>query len=289
MTHFQFSQVDVFSADPHRGNPVAVVHHADALTQEQMQRFAQWTNLSETTFLLAPTEPGADYRVRIFTPDEELPFAGHPTLGSARAWLAVGGSPHTAGRPVQQCAAGLITVTADDDGGLAFAAPPLLRAGEVASETLATVCDALGLAPGQIQAANWVDNGPGWMGLVLTDAQTVLGCTPDPGAFAQHDLRVGLLGAHSTQGQTATGEQPADVEVRALISMGGTVREDPVTGSLNAGFASWLIPAGLAPENYVAAQGTVMGRSGRVQVHHDGQDIWVGGQSRVLIQGTVEF
>lgn len=295
MTEFKFSQVDVFSSAPHRGNPVAVVHGADALTDDQMARFAHWTNLSETTFLLSPTQESADYRLRIFTPDQELPFAGHPTLGSARAWLEAGGIPRTPGQVVQECPAGLITVVMDDDDGLSFGAPPLVRSGDVDSITLAVARQALGLKPGQIQAANWVDNGPGWVGLVLTDAQTVLRCTPDAAAFAEHDLRVGLLGAYGPNGRTGPGDQAgrtghdADVEVRALIAMGGTVREDPVTGSLNAGFASWLIPAGLAPEEYVAAQGTVLGREGRVRVRHDGQDIWVGGDTQVLVHGTVQF
>lgn len=293
MTTFKFSQVDVFSATPHRGNPVAVVHDADSLTQEQKSRFANWTNLSETTFLQAPTDPAADYKLQIFTPDEELPFAGHPTLGSARAWLDAGGQPRTEGELVQECEIGLVTLLIDDDGDLAFAAPALIRSGEVDSATLATARAALGLAPGQIQAAQWVDNGPGWLGLVLQDAQTVLDVTPDSTLFTREDLRIGLLGAHTSDArpgqEAAGGAARADVEVRALISMGGAVREDPVTGSLNAGFATWLIPAGRAPEEYVAAQGTVLGREGRVQVRSDGEDIWVGGPARVTIHGTVEF
>lgn len=290
MTSYRFSQVDVFATDPQRGNPVAVVHQADGLDQADMARLANWTNLSETTFLLSPTRPEADYRLRIFTPDEELPFAGHPTLGSAKAWLAAGGVPRTPGQLTQECAAGLITLVIDDDGGLAFAAPPLIRSGEVDSNTLATAQKALGLSPGQILAANWVDNGPGWLGLVLTDAQTVLECQPDAAAFAESGLRVGLLGAHR-DGRPDGGHEPhgPDVEVRALICMGGSVREDPVTGSLNAGFATWLIPAGLAAEEYTAAQGTVLGREGRVRVRHDGEQIWVGGRTRVVIEGTVQF
>lgn len=289
MTEFEFSQVDVFSGPAHRGNPVAVVHNADSLTEDQMARFAAWTNLSETTFLLSPTDESADYRLRIFTPDEELPFAGHPTLGSTRAWLEAGGVARTPGMVVQECSAGLVTVVVDDDGALSFAAPPLIRSGEVDSATLAVARRALGLEPGQIQAANWVDNGPGWLGLVLTDAQTVLSCTPDAAGFAEHDLRVGLLGAYAPKSPAGPGGPPADVEVRALIAMGGTVREDPVTGSLNAGFATWLIPAGLAPHEYVAAQGTVLGREGRIRIRHDGQEIWVGGEAHVLIHGTAQF
>lgn len=289
MAQFKFSQVDVFSDTAHSGNPVAVVHDADSLGSAEMQQFANWTNLSETTFLLRPTDPAADFRLRIFTPDEELPFAGHPTLGSAKAWLEADGVPQTSGQLILQCQAGLITLLIGDDDTLAFAAPPLVRSGDVDSATLAVARKALGLSPGQIQAANWVDNGPGWLGLVLTDAQTVLECTPDAAAFAQDDLRVGLLGAYAIPDAGNSGAQPADVEVRALIAMGGTVREDPVTGSLNAGFASWLISAGLAPQEYVVAQGTLLGRTGRVQIRNDGQDIWVGGKTRVLLNGVAQF
>ncbi|KAA9394262.1 PhzF family phenazine biosynthesis protein [Kocuria coralli] len=285
MAVHEFSQVDVFSSSPHRGNPVAVVHDADRITDEQMARFANWTNLSETTFLQTPTTENADYRLRIFTPDEELPFAGHPTLGSARAWLEAGGVPRTPGQVVQECEAGLITILLDDDG-LAFAAPPLIRSGEADSDTLARAMEVLNLKPGQIEASHWVDNGPGWLGLVLRDARAVLDVVPDPESFARHDLRIGLLGAHDPA-RRAPGSP--DVEVRALISMGGSVREDPVTGSLNAGFATWLIPAGLAPEEYLAAQGTVLGRAGRVSVRSDGEQIWVGGQTSVAIHGVAHF
>lgn len=287
MANYQFSQIDVFSSTPHGGNPVAVVHGADHLTEVQMAAFAQWTNLSETTFLLTPTDPSADYRLRIFTPSEELPFAGHPTLGSATAWLTAGGVPRTPGYLVQECDAGLITVMLKDDSTLAFAAPPLARSGDVDADTLALARQALGLSSEQVTAANWIDNGPGWLGLVLTDATTVLSCVPDAALFTEHDLRIGVLGTREPHTQ-AEGS-PADVEIRAFIHMAGAVREDPVTGSLNAGFASWLIPAGSAPEHYVAAQGTAVGRDGRVSINFDGQDIWVGGNTRVVIHGTVDF
>ncbi|WP_144790630.1 PhzF family phenazine biosynthesis protein [Kocuria palustris] len=281
MTDFRFSQVDVFSAAPHGGNPLAVVHNADELTDEQMARFANWTNLSETAFLLSPEHEHADYRVRIFTPQEELPFAGHPTLGSARAWLEAGGAPRPDGTVVQECGAGLITVLSDDDG-LSFSAPPLRRGGEVESATLAHARQALGLSPGDVQGANWVDNGPGWLGLVLADARKVLALEPEPTLIAQHDLRLGVFGPHEPG-------RDADVEVRAFVPMETGMREDPVTGSLQAGFGTWLIRAGLAPEEYTAAQGTALGRSGRVRVRSDGQDVWVGGAAEVTITGIVSF
>lgn len=273
---------------------MAVVHDADGVSEDRMLSFAQWTNLSETTFLQEPTDPAADYRLRIFTPDQELPFAGHPTLGSARAWLAAGGTPRTTGQVIQECEIGLVRILIDDDGTLAFAAPPLVRPGEVDSDTLAKAMAALQLKPGQIQAAQWVDNGPGWLGLLLHDAQAVLDVVPDPQAFADHDLRIGLIGPYTSTSstprvQTEQIDSSPDVEVRALICMGGTVREDPVTGSLNAGFATWLTRAGMAPEEYVASQGTLLGRRGRVTVRNDGEDIWVGGQAQVIVHGTVTF
>lgn len=281
MPELRFSQVDVFSAQPHSGNPVAVVHGADELTEAQLAQFANWTNLSETTFLLAPDDERADYRVRIFTPSEELPFAGHPTLGTARAWLEAGGALRADGTLVQQCEAGLITVLADDEG-LSFAAPPLTRSGEVESSTLTLAREALGLVPGEVQGANWVDNGPGWLGLVLADAAAVLALEPDAALVAEHDLRLGVFGPHEPG-------RDADAEVRAFVPTDTGMREDPVTGSLQAGFATWLIRAGMAPDEYVAAQGTALGRSGRVRVRSDGQDIWVGGATAVAIRGLARF
>lgn len=281
MVDFRFSQVDVFSAVPHGGNPLAVVHDAAELTDEQMAQFASWTNLSETAFLLPPEDERADYRVRIFTPQEELPFAGHPTLGSARAWLAAGGALRRDGTVVQECGAGLITVLSDDDG-LSFSAPPLRRSGEVESSTLVVATEALGLKPGDVQGANWVDNGPGWLGIVLADAKTVLALEPDAALIAEHDLRLGVFGPHEPG-------RDADVEVRAFVPTEHGMREDPVTGSLQAGFGTWLIRAGVAPEEYTAAQGTAIGRSGRVRVRSDGQDVWVGGTAEVTITGIVSF
>ncbi|WMY78716.1 PhzF family phenazine biosynthesis protein [Citricoccus sp. I39-566] len=287
VTH-PFSQVNVFSAQPLAGNPVAVVHGADGLTEEQMAAFARWTNLSETTFLLTPTDPAADYRLRIFTPGGELPFAGHPTLGSAHAWLAAGGRPATEERVVQECAAGLITLRreqedgpAHDAGRLAFAAPPLVRSGPVDPADVHRALTEVGLEPDDLVDAAWVDNGPGWMGLLLTDADAVLRAAPQAGSA----LKIGLMGPH------LTAQAPADVEVRAFVP-GLGIPEDPVTGSLNAGLAQWLIGAGRLPARYVAAQGTVLARAGRVHVEQDATDpetIWVGGDCVTVLEGTVRM
>ncbi|GAB2757567.1 PhzF family phenazine biosynthesis protein [Sinomonas soli] len=272
----RFSQVDVFTSEFLRGNPVAVVHDADGIGAEEMAAFARWTNLSETTFLLAPTQPGADYRLRIFTPGGELPFAGHPTLGSARAWLEAGGVPAVGGRVVQECGVGLVTVK-DDGGGLAFAAPDLLRSGPVDEADLAAVAASLGLAPEEVVAAAWVDNGPGWVGLLLRDADTVLGLQPDFAAMGGY--QVGVIGPRPPGGRSA-------FEVRAFCP-DLAVPEDPVTGSLNAGLAQWLIGSGRAPTVYVAQQGTVLGRRGLVRIASDGADVWVGGDTVVGIRGQV--
>ena len=273
----RFTQVDVFSSDTFRGNPVAVVHDADHLTDEEMARFANWTNLSETTFLSTPTTPAADYRLRIFTVSGELPFAGHPTLGSCRAWLAAGGRP-AGDTVVQECEAGLVPVRRDDDR-LAFAAPGFARLGPVEEDDLARALSALHLTPDDVSASAWIDNGPGWMGLVLRDAAAVLALQPDFAAFG--DLDVGVIGAHPPGG-------PADYEVRAFVP-GVGINEDPVTGSLNAGFGVWLIESGSAPTAYTVAQGTALGRTGRVRVWAEDGEIWVGGAARVRITGDVEF
>ena len=270
-----FDQVDVFTDELLLGNPVAVVHGADALTDEQMAAFARWTNLSETTFLLTPSDPGADYRLRIFTPVRELPFAGHPTLGSARAWLERGGVPRRSGELVQQCGAGLVRVRRDA-ARLAFAAPPLARTGPVEASDLARVVDALGIAPADVLDAQWVDNGPGWLAVRLADVDRVLALDPD--LARMRPFKVGVVGPHPPGADV-------DFEVRAFSSETG--REDPVTGSLNAGLAQWLIAAGVAPPRYVAAQGTRLGRRGRLHVQQLGDDIWVGGDTAVGISGTV--
>jgi PhzF family phenazine biosynthesis protein len=239
-----------------------------------MQAFARWTNLSETTFLLAPTDPGADYRVRIFTPGGELPFAGHPTLGSAHAWLEAGGVAHGDDEVVQECGAGLVRIRRGET--LAFEAPPLLRSGPVDDADRRTVVRALAIDDDDVVDLAWVDNGPGWVGVLLRDAGAVLALEPDPGVFG--DLDIGVVGPHPEGSECA-------VEVRAFCPGLGVV-EDPVTGSLNASLAQWLAGDRL-PSSYVAAQGTVLGRAGRVHVERDGDTVWVGGNTTTVIKGTV--
>ncbi len=277
----RFSQLDVFTAVPLRGNPLAVVHDAQGLSDAQMADFAHWTHLSETTFLLPPDDPAADYRVRIFTPGGELPFAGHPTLGSCHAWLAAGGMPRETGVVVQQCGVGLVRVRRDDAaaGGqrLAFAAPPLRRSGPAEPAQRAQVLAALRIADADLLQLVWVDNGPGWIAALLPDAAAVLALEPDFAAL--RGLKLGVVGAH------APGSD-CQFEVRAFVP-GMGVPEDPVTGSLNAGLAQWLIGAGLAPERYTAAQGAALGRAGRVHVSREGADIWIGGAVCPVIAGEV--
>jgi PhzF family phenazine biosynthesis protein len=265
----QFRQVDVFGSGPLTGNPVAVVHDADDLDEEQMQLFAQWTNLSETTFLLEPTSADADYRLRIFTPSRELPFAGHPTLGSAHAWLEAGGGPRRAAL-VQECGAGLVTIQRGER--LEFEAPPLVREGPVDESDLATITDALGITRGDIVDARWIDNGPGWVGVLLEDAHAVLRLAPD--LLKLKDLDVGVAGLWRDGGSDA------QVEVRAFDRS----TEDPVTGSLNASLGQWLAGSVL-PEQYVAAQGTAIGRRGRVHVRREGDAVWVGGDTVTTLRG----
>jgi PhzF family phenazine biosynthesis protein len=272
-----FQQVDVFTSVPYTGNPVAVVLDAQGLTADQMQRFANWTNLSETTFVLPPSAPGADYQVRIFTPQAELPFAGHPTLGTCHAWLSVGGRSARSDEIVQECAAGLIRVRRGADG-LAFAAPPLLRSGAVEESLVRRVADMLGLDRSDIIEAEWADNGPGWLAVLLRDAQAVLGVRPGP-----VDQSIGVVGAYPEG-------SPQAFEVRAFFPSQGTTGEDPVTGSLNASLAQWLLRTGRASAPYVASQGTALGRSGRVHVSSDPEGtIWVGGGTVTCIAGQVEL
>ena len=277
-TAFPFTQVDVFTERPLLGNALAVVHGADALDEARMQAFAQWTNLSETTFLLQPTDPAADYRVRIFTPGGELPFAGHPTLGSCHAWLERGGVAKRAGRVVQQCAVGLVEIRAEG-GRTAFAAPPL-RMEPVEPALLAQVLQALGLGSDDVVASQWLDNGPRWLGLELRDAASVLALAPDHAALRSL-AKVGVVGAHPAGAECA-------FEVRAFAAMVG-IAEDPVTGSLNAGLAQWLIGSGRAPERYVAAQGAKLGRAGRVHVSREEGRYWIGGASVSCIRGDVRL
>src|SRR3989454_9005608 len=243
-----FTQVNVFSADPLGGNPLAVVHSAEGLSEAQMGALARWTNLSETTFLLPPTDPDADYYVRIFTPIQELPFAGHPTLGSCHAWLAAGGKPRKPGLAIQQCGVGLVRVRCDGPR-LEFAAPPLRRTGALEPDVLAKIAKALALPPSDIVQHQWVDNGPGWCAVMLRSARQVLSLKPDWTAL--DPLKLGVVGPHEAGSDAA-------FEVRAFISPGGY--EDPVTGSLNASLAQWLIGAGLAGASHVAAQGNAVPR-----------------------------
>ncbi len=286
MAERRFSQLDVFTAVPLRGNPLAVVHDAVGLTDHQMADIARWTNLSETAFLLPPDDAGADYRVRIFTPAEELPFAGHPTLGSCFAWLAAGGVPRDPGVVVQQCGVGRVRVRRDADAApgmaaprLAFAAPALRRTGPVEPTLRAQVLVSLGLPDAALRQLEWIDNGPGWMAALLPDAATVLALKPDFAAMG--GLKLGVIGAHPPGSE-------CQFEVRAFVP-GLGVPEDPVTGSLNAGLAQWLIGAGLAPDRYVAAQGAALGRAGRVFVAREGADIWIGGAVCPVISGTINL
>jgi PhzF family phenazine biosynthesis protein len=276
-----FRQVDVFSSEPLMGNPVAVVHDADGLSDEQMAAFARWTNLSETTFLLPPEDPGADYRLRIFTPGGELPFAGHPTLGSAHAWLEQGGRPRGE-RVVQECGLGLVELRRDGER-LAFAAPDLLRSGPVSEEDVQRVAAGLGVSRDAVVDAQWVDNGPGWVAVLLPDAGAVIDVRPDHVRLG--DYKVGVVGIYP-EGSTEP-EDDCAIEVRAFVG-GLGVDEDPVTGSLNAGVAQWLTANGTLPPSYVSSQGTVLGRRGRVHVVTDeGGVIWVGGDTRTTVLGTV--
>jgi len=270
----RFSQVDVFTAVPLQGNPLAVVHDAAGLSDAQMAALARWTNLSETTFLLPPTDPAADYLARIFTPLSELPFAGHPTLGSCHAWLAAGGAPRNPSFVVQQCGIGLVRIRRDE-ARLAFAAPALLRSGPVEADLRARVLGALRLGEADVRDMQWVENGPPWQGVLLRDAQTVLDIKPDYAALG--GLAVGVVGPYPKGA-------PCAFEVRAF-TRGGV--EDPVTGSLNAGLALWLIGAGIAPERYIASQGTVLKRNGRVHVERIGGDTWIGGQVCPVVSGTI--
>jgi PhzF family phenazine biosynthesis protein len=272
-----FVEVDVFTTTPYAGNPVAVVLGADGLTTAEMQRFANWTNLSETTFVLPPTEAGADYAVRIFTPVAELPFAGHPTLGTCHAWLEAGGTPTRADEIVQQCAAGLVRVRRTPDG-LAFAAPPLVRSGPVEEEVVLHVAEVLGIDRADVVDAQWADNGPGWVAILLESAAAVLSLRPRP-----VDLDVGVVGPYPPGSSAA-------FEVRAFFPKDGSTVEDPVTGSLNASLAEWLLRTGRAQAPYVASQGGALGRAGRVHVSCDEDGtIWVAGGTVTCVSGAVDL
>ena len=276
MRAFRFAQVNVFSADPLAGNPLAVVHEADGLGDARMAALARWTNLSETTFLLPPKDPGADYRVRIFTPSGELPFAGHPTLGTCHAWLAAGGKPRKPDVVVQECGVGLVRVRRERR--LEFGAPPLRRSGPLEPDIRAKIAKALAIQAADIVQHQWVDNGPGWCAVMLRSARQVLALKPDWAAL--DPLKLGVIGPHESGHDAA-------FEVRAFIGTGKY--EDPVTGSLNASLAQWLIGAGLADSPYVAAQGTALQRAGRVYLRKDAEGVWVGGEVVEVVQGTLHM
>ncbi len=280
----RYAEVDVFTAAPYRGNPLAVVVDGDGLPSDEMQRFANWTNLSETTFLLPPRTNDADYRVRIFTPYGELPFAGHPTLGSCSVWLDSGGSPRADSTVVQECGAGLITLRLDGDRP-AFAAPPMIRTGDVEDETIAQLARALRLPVDEIVATQWIDNGPGWVGVLLADAATALSVRPDGAAIGS--LKIGLASPHPAGSEFA-------IEVRAFFPTGSGVAEDPVTGSLNASLAQWLCGTGRLTPPYVARQGTALGRDGRIHVSTTTDaggehTFWIAGDVATCVSGNVEL
>jgi PhzF family phenazine biosynthesis protein len=283
----RFKQVDVFTASPYLGNPVAVVLDGDGLSTAQMHGFARWTNLSETTFVFPPSGSEADYRVRIFTSASgteaasglpaELAFAGHPTLGTCHAWLEASGVPRHGDVIVQECGVGLVEVRRTGDG-LAFAAPPLIRSGQVEESLLVHVASTLGIGREQIVDAAWVDNGPGWVGLLLESADAVLALRP---GFV--DQEVGVVGPFPAGSETA-------FEVRGFFPKDAATAEDPVTGSLNASLAQWLLATKRASAPYVASQGTALGRAGRVHISEDPDGtVWVGGGTVTCIEGEVEL
>ena len=278
MKHRPFAQVDVFTAVPYLGNPLAVVLDGTGLSTEQMQAFTDWTNLSEATFVLPPTQPDADYAVRIFCPGRELPFAGHPTLGTCHAWLQAGGVPkgHDV---VQECGVGLVKIQRQGTQ-LAFAAPPLRRGDPLDEADVQLIAKGLGIARSDILHHAWCDNGPQWRGVMLASGEQVLALKPDPGLLKGLEIGVVAL-LHKGEAQ---------FEVRAFFPGNNGMTEDPVTGSLNAAMGQWLMGAGLAPNSYVASQGACLARAGRVYVRRDEQNqVWVGGESVTCIQGSVKL
>lgn len=281
MTQFAFQIVDVFGTGDFSGNPLAVVTTTEEPDEGLMQRITRWLNFSETVFLLPPTDAAADYRVRIFTPARELPFAGHPTLGTCHAWLQAGGEPRNAGMVVQQCGAGLVRVR-HDDGALAFAAPPTVRSGPVSDEDLREIAEVLRVGTGEVVAAQWVDNGPGWVAVRLASAEAVLAV--DPVRWHGRTVDIGVVGLYPAG-------KPAAYEIRAFFSdpSGGLV-EDPVCGSLNASVAQWLVGEGIVAAPYEVSQGSRVGCDGRIRIERDGEgQIWVGGHTVSLFAGTAEI
>jgi PhzF family phenazine biosynthesis protein len=276
----RFRQVDVFGVDSYDGNPVAVILDSEGLTDDDMRAISAWTNLSECTFLLPPTDPSADYRVRIFSLNTELPFAGHPTLGTARAWLDAGGVPSQPGLIIQECLSGLVPIRIENEL-LAFSAPPRIRSGPVEARILNSVIEILGIDRDQVLDSEWLDNGPGWVGVLLDSAESVLKIRPNASA---HPGRwdIGVIGAHTEASESA-------FELRAFFTEGSEpLREDPITGSLNASAAEWLLSKNRATAPYVASQGTAMGRNGRIYISESEGKIWVGGNTKVLISGYLQ-
>ena len=271
----QFAQVDVFGSGPCSGNPVAVVLGAEGMGEGEMQRFSRWTNLSETTFVLPPSRADADYRVRIFTPVLELPFAGHPTLGTCHAWLEAGGEPADRSEIVQECEAGPIRIRRDG-GRLAFEAPPLVRSGPASEEDAAKVAAALELDPAEMLAVEWVDNGPGWIAVLLESAERVLELQA-----GDLDFDLGVVGFHPPGAEAA-------IELRAFTPVDGLAWEDQVTGSLNASVAQWLLASGRVTAPYVATQGGAIDRAGRIEISRDDDGaVWVGGRTETVISGDL--
>ncbi|GAA1409926.1 phenazine biosynthesis protein PhzF [Glutamicibacter uratoxydans] len=276
----RFMQVDVFSGHPFKGNPLGVVLDGSGLSDEQMRDYSRWSNLSEVTFILPTQERAADYRFRIFSGDTEFPFAGHPTLGTAHAWLAAGGAPRVPGKIHAQCAAGIVPVKFGA-AGYAFVSPPLQRTGEFDAQRREAVRAILGVDDSQILATQWVDNGPGWSAVLLDSAQTVLDLKPDASAHRQK-WKIGVVGA-------LPGGSDAAFEVRAFNFNHGALREDPVTGSLNAGIAQWLVDSGRAALPFSNRQGTAMGHLGRVDFTLDEGLLWTGGAAATLIDGHIDI
>ena len=273
----RFRQVDVFGVDSFSGNPVAVILDSDGLTDDDLRAFSAWTNLSECTFLYPPTDSRADYRVRIFAQNTELPFAGHPTLGTARAWLDAGGIPSQPNLIIQECTAGLVPIRIEGDL-LAFNAPPRIRSGPVAEDLLNSIIEILGITPDQVVDSEWLDNGPGWVGILLDSAESVLKIRPNGSA---HPGRwdIGVIGPHDAGSEFA-------FELRAFFTEGSEpLREDPITGSLNASAAEWLLSKNRASAPYIASQGSAIGRNGRVYISEDDGKIWVGGNTKVTLSG----
>lgn len=275
MRERRYCQVDVFSSTPYKGNPLAVILDAEGLSDQEMQAIARWTNLSETTFILPPVDDNADYRVRIFTPKGELSFAGHPTLGSAQSWLHFGAKPKSSDRIIQECKAGLIEIKRDGER-LAFAAPPLIKTGELDAQTLRTIVDALNISPEQVVAHQWIDNGPGWAAVMLSTVEEVLAINPDPVKIS--GPMVGVVALYE-EGSAY------EYEVRGF----GNAFEDPATGSLNASLAQWLIGTGKVPRSYVASQGARLQRAGEIYIDTDEHGtIWVGGYVNVCFSGVAQ-